>query len=60
MKILKEETVDNGEISIIVNEIKILFKEDKYNFDSFMDIKKDYPDKSEKLEGALFNYMGEN
>ena len=44
----------------IVNEIKILFEEDKYNNDSINVLKKDYADQIEKLEGALLNYMGEN
>ena len=35
-------------------------EEDRYIIDSFKDLKKDYPDKIGKLEGALFEYMGEN
>ena len=57
---MKEETVDEDEILNVVNEIKLLFEEDKYIFDYFIDLKKDNPDKSEKIEGAFFNYMGEN
>ena len=50
MKNLKRESVDNDEILKLVNEIKILFKEHIYNNDSIKDLKKDYPDKIEKVE----------
>ena len=60
MEDFKEEIVDNNEILKIVNEIKLLIEEDKYNYDSIKDLKKEYPDKIEKLEEALLNYMGEN
>ena len=60
MKNLKEETVDNGEILNIVNEIRIIIKEDTFENDSIKDLKKDCPNKNEKFEGALLNYMGEN
>ena len=56
----EEETVDNEEILNIVNEKKVLIKEDKYKNDSFKDLKKDYPDEIKELEEALLNYMGEN
>ena len=56
----EEEIVDNDEISNIVNEIKMLIKEDKYKNDSMKDLKKDYPDKINELEEALLDYMGEN
>ena len=49
----KEEIVDNGELSIIVNEIV----EENENF---KDLKKEYPDKIEALEETLLIYMGEN
>ena len=57
MKDLKKEIVDNGEILNFVNEIRILIKEDKYKNDSIEDLKEDYPDKIEKLEEALLNYI---
>ena len=60
MKDLKEESVHNDEILIIVNEIKIIIKEDRYNNESIKDVKKDYPEKIKNLEEALLNYMGEN
>ena len=60
MKDFGEEIVDNDEILNIVNEIKILMKEDKYRNDSIKDFTKDYLDKIEKLEEALLNYMGGN
>ena len=56
----EEETVDNEEILNIVNEKKVLIKEDKYKNDSFKDLNKDYPDEIKELEEALLNYMGEN
>ena len=56
----EEEIVDNDEISNIVNEIKMLIKDDKYKNDSIKDLKKEYPDKINELEEALLDYMGEN
>ena len=53
LKNLKQEIVDNDEILNIVNEIE---KKDT----TIKDSKKDYPDKIEKLEEALINYIGEN
>ena len=50
---MKEEIVDNDEISNIVNEIQ---EQDR----TIKVLKKDYPDKIKKLEEALLNYMGEN
>ena len=60
MKDLAAEIVDNDEVLKIVHEIKILNKENKYKKDSIKDLKKDYPNETEKLEEALLNYMGEN
>ena len=40
LKNLKEQIFDNDEILKIVNEIKIIFKEDRYNNDSTKDTKK--------------------
>ena len=50
---MKEEIVDNDEILNIINEI---VEEDK----TIKVLKKDYPDKIEKLEEALIDYIGEN
>ena len=60
LKNLKEEIVDNDEILNIVYEIEKLTTEDKYKKDSIRDLKNNYPDKIEKLEEALLNYIGEN
>ena len=60
MKDSKEEYVDNKEKLNIVNEIKYLVKEGKYENVSNKDLMKDYPDKNIGLEEALLNYMGEN
>ena len=60
LKDFEEEIVDNDEILNIVNEIKILKKEDRYIKDSIKDLKKDCPERIRKLEKALFNYMKEN
>ena len=60
MKDFEEEIVDNDEILNIVNEIKILIKEDKYKNASIKDLKKDFPDKIVELEETLPDYMGEN
>ena len=51
-KYLKEEVFDDDEIFKIVIEKT----EDK----TVKNLKKDYPDKFEKLEEALFNYIGKN
>ena len=53
LKNLKEGIVDNEEKLNIVNEIE---EEDKTN----KDLKRDYPEKIEKIEEALLKYMGEN
>ena len=60
LKDFEEEIVDNDEILNIVNEIKMLNKEDKYKKNSIKDLKKDYPDKINELEEALLDYMAEN
>ena len=60
MKDFKEEIVYIDEILKIVNEIKLINEKDKYNNDSIKELKKDYPDKIEKLEETLLNYMGGN
>ena len=52
LKDLKKEIVDNDEIINIVDEIV----EDK----TIKNLKKDYPDKVEKLEEVFLDYMGEN
>ena len=59
MRNLEEEIVENDEILNIVNEIKILRKQDRYNNISIKDLKNDYPDKIKKLKEAFFNYIGE-
>ena len=53
MKDWEEVIVDNDEIFNIVNEIKLLIKEDRYNNDSIKDLIKDNPNKIIKLEEAL-------
>ena len=60
LKDFEEEIVDKNEILKIVNEIIMLITEDKYKNDSIRDLKKDYSDKTKKLEKALLHYMGEN
>ena len=60
MKDFKEETVDNKKILKIVKEINLLIEDDEYKNFSFRDFKKDYPDKINGLEEALFLYMVEN
>ena len=57
---MREGFVDIDETLKIVNEIKILIKEYTYKIDSIKDIKNDYPEKIEKLEEALLNYIVEN
>ena len=59
LKDFEEEIVDNDEILNIVNKIKMLIKEDKYENDSIKDLNKDYPDEIKNLEEALLEYMGE-
>ena len=56
----EKEVVDNDEILNIVDEIKRLITENKYENDSIKDLKKDYLDKIKELEEALLEYMGEN
>ena len=60
LKELEEELVDTDEVLNIVNEIKLLIKEARYNNDFIRDLKKDYPDKSKNVEEALLNYICEN
>ena len=50
---MKEEIVDNEETLDTVNGIEDVYR-------TIKDLKKDYPEKIEKLEEALLNYMGEN
>ena len=50
-----EEIVDDVEILKNADEIKVLIKEDRYNNDSLKDLRKEYPDKSAKLEETLLN-----
>ena len=50
---MKTEIVDKEEILNIVNE---LVEKEK----TIKDLKKDYPDKIEKLEEALLDYMGDD
>ena len=52
LKDLEEETVDNDYILNFVTDIG------EYNR-TIQDLKKDYPDKINELEEALFDYMGE-
>ena len=60
MKDFEDEIVDNDEILNIVNEIKLIIKEDRYENDSIQDLKKDYTNDFKHLEESLLNYMGEN
>ena len=53
------EDVDTDKILKLVNEIKILFQDDRYNNDSIKDCKKDYPEEIIKLKETLLNYIGE-
>ena len=53
LKNLKEEIVNNDEISNIFNKLV----EDDRTID---DLKKDYPEEIKNLEEALLDYMGEN
>ena len=59
-KDLEEEVANNDEIIYILDEVKILVTEDKYQNDSINDFKKDYPDKIIELEEAILNYMRGN
>ena len=59
LKELEEEIVVDDEMINIVNQTKILIKEDRYNNDSTKKLTKDFPDNVEKLEEASHNYMGE-
>ena len=53
LKDFKEEIFDN-------DELKFSIEEDRYNNDSIKDLKKDYPDKIEKLGEAVLIYMVES
>ena len=57
---MEKEIVDSDEILITVNEIKMIIKEDGYDNDSNIGLKKDYPNEIQKLEEALLDYMSEN
>ena len=50
---MEKEIVDIDELKNIVNEIE---EEDR----TIKDLEKNFPNKIEKLEDALINYMGEN
>ena len=60
MNDLKEENIDFDEILNIVNGIKKFSKRTSIKMIVLKIKKKDYPDKIEKLEEAILNYMGEN
>ena len=60
MKSFIEKIVEKDEILNIVNEIKIIIREIRYNIDSIKDFKKDYPDKFIKSEEAVIKYIAEN
>ena len=60
MKNLEEEITDNDEMLNIVNEKKLLIKEDEYKNDSIKDLNKDYPNETKIMDEALLNYMGES
>ena len=60
MKDLEEEIFDKDETLKIVIDIEIINKGDRFKNDSNKVLKKDFPDKTEKLKEALLNYMGEN
>ena len=55
----EEQLIYNDEIINIVNEIKILMKEGRYNYDSFKNLKKKDQDKTGKSEDALTIYKRE-
>ena len=59
MKDFKEEVFDKDKLLKIVNEESVLNKKHRYNNDSIEDLKINYPDKIEKLEETLLNYMRE-
>ena len=50
----EDEIVDNDEILNVVNETKVLIKEDESKSDSFKDLKKDYPDEIKELAKTFF------
>ena len=58
LKKLKEEIADTDEILNTGNEMKILIEEDRCDNGFKKDFKKEDPNKSEKVEEALLNYMG--
>ena len=60
LKNFEEEINDNDEILNIVNETKLLLKEDMYKNDSIKDLKKDYSVKISEIEEASLDYRGEN
>ena len=49
LKNLEEEVVDNDEILIIFNELKMLFRRNRYNNDSIKDFRKDFPEEIIKI-----------
>ena len=53
LKNLKKEIVDNDEVLSTINEIG---EKDR----TIEDLKKDYPNETEKLEESLLDYMGDN
>ena len=56
---LEREIVDKDEVLNVLNEIKIIIEEDKYEKDCIKDIKEEYPDIVAKLEESLLKYIGE-
>ena len=60
LKDFKEESVHNDEVINIVNELKVLIKDDRYKNDSIKDLKEEYPNKTDKIEETLLNSIGEN
>ena len=60
LKTLKRGNIDDDITSDVVNETEILISVDRYNFDTFEGLKKDYPDKIEKLKEASNKYISEN
>ena len=57
LKDFEDEIVNNDEILNIVNEIKILIEEGRYNNDSIADLKKGCREEIIKLEEVSLNYM---
>ena len=53
MKDFEAQIVDNDEILKIVNEMTVIFTEDKYKNGSIKDLKKDYPHKIEKKRRSI-------